>query len=313
MLRLLMLVCLLIPGEARATFPGDNGLIAFHSESMGGIYTIRPDGSRRRKLARDGFEPAWSPDGRRIAYVRLPASGNSQLVIMRANGRGKRIVGRGLGPVLWEPAWSPDGSQLVYRLGFARSGGGVLYVVRTDGTGARLVTFRESAAGENPDWSVPLPSAPQGRIAFAWFPAPAPCYATEIFTIDPAGQDEPASRAGDRTLVPFGCNVSFHPSWHPAGTQLAFASYTTGGPPELTDIYVGDSAGTSRRRLTDLPGYDVEPAWSPQGDQIVFVNDRLEDGISQGLFLVDPSNPFLTVPIPNTADVQAGRPDWQPR
>ena len=293
----IMVMALLVPATVHATFPGKNGRIAFHDEITGGIYTIKPNGGQRRMITPDGFEPAWSPNGRRIVFARLDSGmGSTQLVVMGATGKHKRVVISDPEPVLWEPSWSPDGRRIVYRKGFARSTGGDLYTVRLDGSDARLLTTH----GENPDWSA-------AGVAFADFPAPARCYGTEIFRINPDG-------AG-RTLLPFGCNGSFHPSWHPDGRRLAFASYTTGGPPELTDIYVGDADGVSRARLTDLPDYEFEPCWSPRGDKIVFVNSRVEGDFltSQGLFLVDPENPLAVTPIPNTAEVHAGRPDWQPR
>jgi Tol biopolymer transport system component len=43
------------------------------------------------------------------------------------------------------------------------------------------------------------------------------------------------------------------------------------------DIYVMNSDGTGRRRLTDAPDYDSDPVWSPDGTYIAFISGRTGD------------------------------------
>jgi Tol biopolymer transport system component len=79
------------------------------------IFTVRADGTRLRRLTDPeglgGTSPVWSPDGRYIAFIR-----NSDLYVMRSNGRGqRRIVDVGYNSatpnapftVLSHPAWQP--------------------------------------------------------------------------------------------------------------------------------------------------------------------------------------------------------------
>jgi len=62
-------------------------LIGYSSESAGrGIATIRPSGRGFRRLSRNGLDPAYSPDGRRIAFVRKDRTDTSRLWVMRADG-----------------------------------------------------------------------------------------------------------------------------------------------------------------------------------------------------------------------------------
>lgn len=97
---LLVAVLLGVAADAHATFPGRNGRIAFVRgvhDSNGGwlrrdVFSVEPDGSVLRNLTgdrpADQFSPAWSADGRRIAYVEAdgPAIAGDELWTMRADG-----------------------------------------------------------------------------------------------------------------------------------------------------------------------------------------------------------------------------------
>ena len=96
-----------------APSPGRNGLIVFSSTrtsaGFGEVDAVRPDGSGRRNLTRDGAdeaEPVLSPDGKRLAYVRA-----NTLVVARPDGTQPVVVARAVDPgyTPLDPAGSPDG------------------------------------------------------------------------------------------------------------------------------------------------------------------------------------------------------------
>jgi len=280
------------PAAAGASFPGTNGRIVFQNQQEGGIYTIGIGGRARTFLA-NGFEPSWSPSGDFIVYTTQVEGGHFALKMMRADGTVVRTVITSSQP-MWEPAFSPTGGQIVYRRGGAReSENGDLYIVNTRGQYNHLLVKN----GASPDWSEPTANAPNGSIAFNR--SFGSCAATGLYSVDPSG--------ANLTPLPFSCNVSFGPSWNPAATRLAFASYGASGP---TNIYTGDGAGSTRSQLTNLPDYDLTPAYSPNGARVVFSQGIHGEG---GLYLVTLRHPFVETAIPFTKQVRAGRPDWQPR
>jgi len=68
-----------------------------------GIYVMKPNGADLHRIVKRGFQPAWSPDGRRIAYVRR-VGGDAEIFVANANGTNQRRLTRNRG---WdgEPDW----------------------------------------------------------------------------------------------------------------------------------------------------------------------------------------------------------------
>jgi dipeptidyl aminopeptidase/acylaminoacyl peptidase len=133
--------------------------------------------------------PTWSPDGRRITFVRTHVQpGSRHLRVVAANGGHERpltgcLVGAGLESEL---QWSPDGSHLLYETG------GTIRVMRADGSGARVV-----ARGSESDWSPDV-----SRIAFT--------RRGNIYVVDRDGRNARRAAAGES------------PDWSPDGTQIVF-------------------------------------------------------------------------------------------
>jgi len=121
-----------------------------------GTYTIRPDGSRLRRLFGrywgTGQQPDWSPDGRRIAFV-----ARQHIFTMSADGRRLRRLTDNYGDS--DPAWSPNGRYIA----FIRDHD--LYVMRANGRGERRVV-------DGPDQGLDHPRPWAEVSAPTWQPLP---------------------------------------------------------------------------------------------------------------------------------------------
>ena len=107
---------------------------------------MNADGSGQRKLtrnpARDGG-PAWSPDGRRIAFA-SERNGTFEIYVMNADGSGQRSL-TGASPA-FGPEWSPDGRKIVF------FSDGEIYAMNADGSEQRRLT-RDPGNDFGPRWS----------------------------------------------------------------------------------------------------------------------------------------------------------------
>src|SRR5215469_7059614 len=157
-------------GAAHATAAGRDGRIAFWDFMTGLIYAVNPDGTGLAQLThvaqgRTAADPAWSPDGRHIAFF-SDMSGTVRLWIMDANGSHAHMVaGDQPNAADMLPTYTPDGRHLV----FSRCVGGAcaVYSIRVDGTHHRALTRLHASVND-----LRASVSPDGRqIAFARFGA----------------------------------------------------------------------------------------------------------------------------------------------
>jgi Tol biopolymer transport system component len=115
----------------------DETRIAYEAFVHDGIYVANADGSGEQLLVSDtAFNPAWSPDGGRIAFIRR--EDEDALSVVNIDGGRERQLRMDVSFSV-QPAWSPDGTKIL----FGRetdSGDTHLYVAAADGSGERRLT-----------------------------------------------------------------------------------------------------------------------------------------------------------------------------
>jgi Tol biopolymer transport system component len=242
----------------------------------------------------DDATPAWSPDGRRIAFS-SGRDGDWDLYVMNADGSDVTRL-TNLPGAEGDPSWSPDGTRIAF-YGVGEGGNQNIYVVNADGSGLQRLTGDPNAKDWYPDWS------PDGtRILFERdLRDPEADADLWVMNLDGSNQVDITSTPGIREA---------EPTWSPDGTKIAFERSID--PVNLpTDIYVMNADGTGLTQLTDDPEADFAPSWSPDGSAIIFASNRNLVVGQIYIMSADGTNERILVRVPdNRACCPA--PGWQP-
>lgn len=142
------------------------------------------------------------------------------------------------------PAWAPDGTRIAY------GRWDVLIIQELRGGGMTVVPLDGLLYPDELDWS------PDGaRLAFH---AAGPT-GTHVYTFDIA--------SGALSQLTAGAGwTGQYPSWSPTGDRIVYTSFE--------DVYTMDADGGNQRQLTDTPGTEIGPAWSPDGSEIAYAQDH---------------------------------------
>lgn len=227
------------------TWSPDRRRLAFvRLDGFGGTIHIMSDKGGRITPVLDGNNPQWSPDGTRIVFDRVSA-GNKDVWVMAADGSNPQRLTTHIA-VDEDPTWSPDGTKIAFRS--VRFGTSEVFVMNADGSSQTRVTYCDVVASQctEPAWS---PIAGDDRIAFA-----SNGNARGVFTIKSDGTAKVAVASFDLTS-----GYIMEPSWSPDATQLAFTRHVPG---TLPDIYRVNADGTGLVPLTSNIVYDQFPAWA---------------------------------------------------
>jgi hypothetical protein len=263
------------------------GKLVFQESSGGNIYTVNGDGTNLTRITY-GLDPAWSPDGKQIAFARWDEPAG--LFVANADGTNEaRVFGA---PSVLSPQWSSDGT----RLAFTRQKGGRLEETQVC---VRNTCFTAPA---DPHWKIGVIEIGKviddtAKNALSDPPCTNHCFAPtwssdgRYIAFADAGfgilrTDTLAPTRVDTETETFPNPISTlynqtpkvqSPAWSPDGSQIAFQVVQH----DHWEIVVMNADGSNAHAVTRPNPFllfrvvnNIAPVWSPDGKQILFLSDR---------------------------------------
>lgn len=227
------------------------------SRGLSELWVVRlSNGQQRFVKGQDAVQPAWSPNGQRIAYWSergilwtVPSRGGAPIRITPDKG------------INWNPCWSPDGKYLYFTSD--RRGSMNLWRVAIDENTGQVLGAFEPATTPSTDM-LHLAISRNGRnIAYVQRTKQRRLQSISFDPVKATVQGEPA-------FITHGTSFATHPEVSPDGNRIVYTS--SGSPRE--DIFVANKDGSGVKQLTNDVFKDRLPSWTPDGKQIVFFSDR---------------------------------------
>ena len=262
------------PGfQFRPSFSPDGNQVAFvwNGEKQNSFDTyVKMIGTNGPPLrlttdAAPGRHPAWSPDGRFVAFLRDLPSGKTAVVLIPAIGGPERKVAEIF--TSSRLAWSPDGNWLAINEKDSEIGPFALSLLSVDtGEKRRLTSPSKQSYGDfDPAFS------PDGRsLAFSRSIDPQSPSLSNLYLLALSDELKPA---GEPRQITFGNQGSHEPAWTADGREIAY-SVGFGVLRGLWRIAAfGHAAGRAEpRRLPDVGDNVSEPAISRSGHRLAYVH-----------------------------------------
>jgi TolB protein len=214
------------------------------------LYMMDYDGHNQTRLTFNkvtDYMPAWSTDGRKIAYHSYQGEKAILYILEVYEGKRHEVYSRGTS---FSPNFSPDGKKLVF-CSQEEGGNTEIYTANSNGKNVRRLTFNKSI-DTAPCWS---PTSRQ--IAFTSDRGGTP----QIYIMDAEGSNV--------TRVSFGGTYHDGPAWSSQGDNIAYVSRVD----QVFDLYVLNLRTKQIMKLTEGNARNEYPSWSPDGRHLIFTSN----------------------------------------
>ena len=255
------------------------------------IYSIKADGGSRGNLTHDqsnNTQPAWSPDGTKVAFVSDRDNGVNHIFVMNADGSNPIELNKNFPSKQQRPRWSPDGTRILFT--------GVDASAFPDGE----IFVTEALAGVDPvrltennfidtdaDWS------PDGsKIVFS-----SNRDGTQsLYTMNADGSNVKRITSGTNGTA------DIEPRWSPQGNIIVYRS----GDPANADIYTVNVDGSNKQKIVNNTTNDWDPGFNSDGTRIIFMRQL----VKQQLYIMH-ADGLGVAPVANQVQsVNNSQPDW---
>jgi Tol biopolymer transport system component len=251
------------------TDPGGQGVQRRHA-----IYLYDRTSGATSLLVESGWNPCWSPDGQRIAYRKEVAVEIMDL----ATGSTWNVFTAAIDTLTYVLGWSPDGEwvSLLYHQGSMEDPGEVL-LARANGSGETVGLLGQPAFTSGPVWTRDGARVLYATSTHDWNGCAGPRQCSSLWVANADG-------SGRSQLLSPTFSINGQPQWSPDGRWIVFGAVSHFERPRPQfSLWLIQSDGTTLLRLTDPypASYDLDPAWTPNGNGIIFRRE------GQGLWLLD--------------------------
>lgn len=259
----------------------ENGKVHLYvTDKAGGTSTLLASGAPYCDMA------DWSPDDRKIVFVKGDNSGRAVYIVDVDGQNEKRLTSN-----TWSvaPKWFPDGNTIAY-LATVNSPMGI-YTMKADGSNSKRLSPYNIFGGT-------LSIDPTGHkiaIAISVWELPG-----RILVLNADGSNLKEVTAGlDHFAIDgmYGGESHLSPAWSPDGKKIVYVSTNI----SRSEIYVMNSDGTGDTRLAYTNEFNSSPSWSKDGKYIVYASSRT-DGLTSDVYIMKANGRSQTSLTQKTGD-----------
>ena len=254
--------------------------------------------------------PYWSPDGSKIVFQSNRLDDNSEVYVMDSKGQNIMRLTNAEG-FDENPIWSPDGNSILFATN--RDGNHEIYMMDSNGENQRNLSNLPAYDGH------PNFSHDGQKIIFNSSRIMSPNHSVDsAFTRTSNIEIYEMNLDGSNVIrVPDYPSWDTYPDLSPDGTKIAFRRRTVsnimGKEIGNSEVFIANRDGSGAYNLSNHPGHDGWPSWSPDGTKIAFASER-ERAQNWQIYTINLDGSELTrLTEFDSQGAEFAKPQWSPQ